>query len=66
MDGISWTDLDDDEQRALAMLMEGVSTDLCDPVVLLTLKRVGLVVGTELTSAAEQLLAEAAQKAFAL
>jgi len=48
------------------MLLEGVSADLCDPVVLLALKRVGLVVGSELSSAAEQLLAEAARKAFAL
>jgi hypothetical protein len=34
MDGISWTDLDEDEQLALAMLIEGVSTDLCDPIAL--------------------------------
>jgi hypothetical protein len=56
MDGISWTDLDEDEQLALAMLMEGVSTDLCDPIALLTLRRIGLVTGSQLTSAAEQLL----------
>ena len=65
MDGISWTDLDNDEQRVIAMLMEGVSADLCEPVVLLTLKRVGLVKGSQLTPAAEQLLAEAARQAFA-
>jgi hypothetical protein len=65
MDGISWIDLDKDEQRVIAMLMEGVSADLCEPVVLLTLKRVGLVKGSQLTPAAEQLFAEAARQAFA-
>ena len=65
MDGISWTDLDEDEQRVIVMLMDGVSADLCDPVALLTLKRIGLIAGSQLTSAAEQLLAEAARNAFA-
>jgi hypothetical protein len=65
MDGISWTDLDEYEQRVIAMLMDGVSADLCEPVALLTLKRVGLVKGSQLTPAAEQLLAEAAGQAFA-
>jgi hypothetical protein len=65
MDGISWTDLNEDEQRVIAMLMDGVSADLCEPVALLTLKRVGLVKGSQLTPAAEQLLAEAAWQAFA-
>jgi hypothetical protein len=65
MDGISWNDLDEDEQRAIAMLMDGVSTDLCDPVALLTLKRIGLVKASQLTPAAEQLLAEAVRDMFA-
>jgi hypothetical protein len=65
MDGILWTDLDEDEQLALAMLMDGVSTDLCDPIALLTLRRIGLVTGSQLTSAAEQLLAEAVRSGFA-
>jgi hypothetical protein len=65
LDGISWTDLDEAEQRTIAMLMDGVSTDLCDPVAILTLKRVGLIKGSQLTPAAEQLLAEAAWNAFA-
>jgi hypothetical protein len=65
MDGISWADLDEDEQRVIAMLMDGVSADLCDPVALLTLKRIGLIAGSQLTPAAEQLLAEAARNAFA-
>jgi hypothetical protein len=65
MEDISWTDLDEDEQRTIAMLMDGVSTEPCDPVALLTLKRIGLIAGSQLTPAAEQLLAEAARKAFA-
>jgi hypothetical protein len=65
MDGISWTDLDGHEQRAIAMLADGVSTDLCDPVALLTLRRIGLVSRSRLTPAAEQMLSEAVRKAFA-
>ena len=65
MDGISWTDLDADEQRVTAMLAEGASTDLCDPVALLTLRRIVLVRGSRLTLAAEQMLSEATRNAFA-
>ena len=65
MDGISWTDLDADEQRVTTMLAEGASTDLCDPVALLTLQRIGLVRGSRLTLAAEQMLSEATRNAFA-
>jgi hypothetical protein len=65
MDGISWTDLDADEQRATAMLAEGASTDLCDPVALLTLRRIGLVRGSRLTLAAEQMLSKVTRNAFA-
>jgi hypothetical protein len=65
MDGISWTDPDADEQRAIALLAEGASTDLCDPVALLTLRRIGLVRGTRLTLAAEQMLEKAVRSAFA-
>ena len=54
MDDISWTDLDSYEQRTVAMLAEGASTDLCDRVALLTLRRIGLVRGARLTLAAEQ------------
>ena len=39
MDGISWADLDEDEQRTIAMLMDSASHELCDPVALLTLSR---------------------------
>ena len=55
MDGILWTDLASDEQRAIAMLGAGVSVKLCDPVALLTLIRIGFVRGSRLTPAAEQL-----------
>ena len=65
MDCISWTDLDADEQRVTAMLAEGASTDLCDPVALLTLRRIGLVRGSRLTLAAEQMLSQATRNAFA-
>jgi hypothetical protein len=61
MDGISWTDLD----AAIPMLAEGVSTELCDPVALLTLRRIGLVSVSRLTPAAEQLLSVAVRRAFA-
>jgi hypothetical protein len=65
MDGISWTDLDADEQRATAMLADGISSDFCDPVALLTLRRIGFVKGSRLTLAAEQMLSDAVRKAFA-
>lgn len=60
MDGIVWTDLDFQEQRALAMLSDGVSTEFCDPVALLTLRRIGLILGIRLTAAAEAMLSKAA------
>jgi hypothetical protein len=47
------------------MLADGASIDLCDPVALLTLRRVGFVKGSRLTLAAEQMLSEAVRKAFA-
>jgi hypothetical protein len=65
MDGISWTDLDSDEQRAIAILAEGVSTEFCDPVALVTLRRIGLVAGSRLTLAAEQMLSAAVRREFA-
>ena len=55
MDDISWTDLDPDEQHTIAMLGAGVSAELCDPVALLTLTRIGLVRSWRLTAAADQL-----------
>jgi hypothetical protein len=32
MVGILWSDLNEDEQSAIAMLAAGASADLCDPV----------------------------------
>jgi len=55
MEGILWTDLDADEQRALAILGAGLSIELCDPVALVTLRRLGLIVGSHLTAAAHEL-----------
>lgn len=55
MEGISWADLDADEQRAIAILGAGLSIELCDPIALLTLKRLGLIVGSHLTAAAHEL-----------
>ena len=55
MDGISWSDLDPDEQRTIAMLGAGVPFALCDSVVILTLARIGLVKGGRLTPAADNL-----------
>ena len=65
MDGISWTDLNLDEQRAIAMLADGLPTNLCDPVALLTLRRIGFVRGFRLTPAGEQLLSAAVRSAYA-
>lgn len=55
MDDISWTDLDQDEQRAIAILGTGASAELCDRVALLTLTRLGLLRGLRLTPAADEL-----------
>jgi hypothetical protein len=65
MDGLSWDDLDASEQRAIAMLADGVSTDLCDPVALLTLRRIGPVSVSRLTAGGEQMLSAAVRRAFA-
>jgi hypothetical protein len=65
MDGISWTDLESDEQRAIAMLGDGVSAEFCDPVALLTLTRIGLVCGSRLTPAGNQLRRAAALQELA-
>jgi hypothetical protein len=65
MDGIAWTDLDASEQRALAILGDGASAQFCDPVALLTLKRIGLVRGSSLTPPAEQMLRAALLHEFA-
>ena len=55
MEGISWADLDANEQRAIAVLGAGLSIELCDAVALVTLRRLGLIVGSHLTAAAHEL-----------
>jgi hypothetical protein len=39
---------------SIAMPAAGASAELCDPVALLTLTRIGLIKGLRLTSSAEQ------------
>jgi hypothetical protein len=65
MNGLSWDDLDASEQRVLAMLADGVSTDLCDPIALMTLRRMELVRIARLTEGGEHLLSGAVRRAFA-
>ncbi|MET4493098.1 hypothetical protein [Bradyrhizobium sp. LA7.1] len=55
MEGIAWADLDAEEQRAIAILGAGLSIELCDPVALLTLRQLGLIVGSHLTAAGHEL-----------
>ena len=43
---ISWADLDSDEQRTIAILGAGLSIELCDPLALRRLRRLGLVIGS--------------------
>jgi hypothetical protein len=64
MNDLAWSDLDTDEQRAIAMLSQGISPDFCDPVALLTLRRIGLVKGSRLTFASEQMLSSAVRSEF--
>ncbi len=65
MDGISWTDLDADEQRVIAMLRDGISAESCDPVALLSLKRIGFIEGSRLTPEADKMLSAALLLEFA-
>jgi hypothetical protein len=65
VDGISWTDLDADEQRVIAMLADGISPEFCDAVALLTLKRIDLVKDSRLTPQARQMLPADARGMFA-
>jgi hypothetical protein len=66
MDGISWTDLDADEQRTIAMLGAGFSAELCDRIALLTLTRIGLVKSSRLTPAADELRRAAISQELAM
>jgi hypothetical protein len=65
MDGIAWTDLDSDEQRALAIVANGVSAEFHDPVAILTLTRLGFIKSSRLTPAGEKMLSAAVRQAFA-
>jgi hypothetical protein len=65
MDGLSWDDLNASEQRVMAMLADGVSTELCDPMALMTLRRMELVRVARLTASGERLLSTAVRRAFA-
>lgn len=62
---ISWADLDNDERRAIAVLGAGLSIELCDPLALLTLRRVGLIVGFHLTTAGDDLRRDTIVKSVA-
>ena len=59
MDGISRSDLNEDEQSAISMLAARCFRKLCDSVAPLPLTRFGLIKGLRLTSSAEQLRKEA-------
>ena len=60
MDAISWADLNPAEQYAIAALGAGISAEVCDRAALRTLKRAGLIRGTQLTPKAEYLRKAAA------
>jgi len=59
---ISWADLDSDEQRTIAVLGAGLSIELCDPLALMTLRRLGLIIGSHLTAAGHNLRRDAVVK----
>ncbi|MBP0110648.1 MULTISPECIES: hypothetical protein [Bradyrhizobium] len=62
---ISWADLDSDEQRTIAVLGAGLSIELCDPVALQTLRRLGLIIASHLTAAGHNLRRDAVVKSVA-
>ncbi|BBO07666.1 MULTISPECIES: hypothetical protein [Bradyrhizobium] len=62
---ISWADLDSDQKRAIAILGAGLSIELCDPLALLTLSRLGLIIGSHLTAAGHNLRRDAVVKSVA-
>ncbi|BBO11149.1 MULTISPECIES: hypothetical protein [Bradyrhizobium] len=59
---ISWADLDSDQKRAIAILGAGLSIELCDPLALLTLRRLGLIIGSHLTVVGHNLRRDAVVK----
>jgi hypothetical protein len=56
---IVWTDLNPEEQRAIAALGAGFSIQVCNKAALKSLRRAGLVRSRKLTPEAEQLRKEA-------
>lgn len=64
MEGISWADLNSDEQRTIAILGAGLSIELCSPLALLTLGRLGLIIGSHLTAAGQSLRRDAVLNGF--
>jgi hypothetical protein len=62
---ISWADLDSDEQRTIAVLGAGLSIELCDPVALQRLRRLGLIIASHLTAAGHNLRRDAVVKSVA-
>jgi len=59
---ILWADLDNDEQRTIAVLGAGLSIELCDPLALQRLRRFGLIIGSHLTTAGDDLRRDAVVK----
>jgi hypothetical protein len=55
MDDILWTDLNEAEQRAIAVLGAGMSIELCAAAALRTIRRAGLIRGPRLTPKAKRL-----------
>ena len=55
MDNISWSDLNQAEQYAIAVLGAGLSFELCDATAVLFLERFGLISASRLTNRAEQM-----------
>ena len=62
---ILWADLDSDERRTIAALGAGLSIELCDPLALQTLRRLGLIIGYHLTTAGDDLRRDAIVKVVA-
>ena len=63
---ISWADLNSDEQHTIAILGAGLSVELCNPLALIKLRRLGLVIGTaHLTAAGYNLRRDAVMRILA-
>lgn len=63
---ISWADLDSDEQHTIAILGAGLSIELCNPLALMRLRRLGLVIGaSHLTATGHNLRRDAVMSSLA-